>query len=196
MEDEQALISKAKVHDQTAFSQLMKQYGSSMYKVAKAILKSDDDVADAMQETALSCWENISTLQQEKFFKTWLIRILINHCNAIYRKNRRYVLDDILPETAAVDDSYANVEWMELLQCLGEKYRIVIVLYYVEGLPVKEIAAILNISQSAVKERMSAARKKMEKYYRQDGAGIVCSYGVAEPVMQRMKENGKKGSII
>lgn len=174
MEDEKSLIGRARAHDKAAFSQLMTQYAGSMYKVAKAILKSDDDVADAMQETALSCWESIGTLQQTRFFKTWLIRILINHCNAIYRKNRRYVFDSIVPETAAADDSYANVEWMELLQCLGEKYRIVIVLYYVEGFSVREIADILKISQSAVKERMSTARKKIEKYYRQDGIGIVC----------------------
>ena len=173
MEEAWELVRRAKAHDKAAFSQLMKQYGNSMYKVAKAILKEDEDVADAMQETALSCWEKIGTLQTERFFKTWLIRILINHCNAIYRKNRRYILGEVLPEAAAADDAYANVEWMEMLQCLGEKYRIVIVFYYVEGFSVKDISGILKISQSAVKERMSAARKKMEKYYRQGRSGMM-----------------------
>ena len=89
---EEELIKRAKVHDKEAFSKLMKREGKSMYKVAKSILKNDEDVADAMQETALSCWEKIETLQQEQYFRTWLIRILINHCNAIYRKKSRYVL--------------------------------------------------------------------------------------------------------
>lgn len=164
---EEELIKKAKAHDKAAFSQLMQQQGQSMYKVAKAILKNDEDVADAMQETALSCWEKIDTLQKEQYFKTWLIRILINHCNAIRRKKSRYILNDILLDTAIEEDEYANIEWMELLQCLSEKYRIVIVLYYVEGFKVKDIANILKISESAVKERMSTARKKMEKYYKQ-----------------------------
>lgn len=170
---EEELVKKAKTHDKEAFSQLMKEAGKSMYKVAKAILKNDDDVADAMQETALSCWEKIETLQKEEYFKTWLMRILINHCNTIYRKKRRYILNDIMVETASEEDAYANVEWMELLQCLDKKYRTVIVLYYAEGYKVKDIANILNISESAVKERLSTARKKMEKYYKHGKGGMI-----------------------
>lgn len=78
MEEKSGLIKKARQHDSAAFSQLMQQHGQSMYKVARAILKNDEDVADAMQETALSCWEKIGTLKKEQYFKTWLIRILIN----------------------------------------------------------------------------------------------------------------------
>ena len=170
---EEELVRKAKTRDKEAFSKLMKQEGKSMYKVAKAILKNDEDVADAMQETALSCWEKIETLQQEQYFRTWLIRILINHCNAMYRKKSRYVLRDILLEKAAVEDAYENVEWMELLRCLDKKYRSVIVLYYAEGFKVREIAEILNISESAVKERMSTARKKIKRCYKMGKEGIV-----------------------
>lgn len=170
---EEELIKKAKALDQEAFSLLMKRCAKSMYKVAKAILKDDWDVKDAMQETALTCWEKMDTLQNDNYFKTWMIRILINHCNTIYRKKHKYILNNIIPDTAAYDDAYSNVEWMELLSCLSEKYRIVIVLYYVEGFKVKEIAAILNIKESTVKERMSTARKKMEKYYRKERSGMV-----------------------
>ena len=76
-------------------------------------------------------------------------------------------------ETASEEDAYANVEWMELLQCLDKKYRTVIVLYYAEGYKVKDIANILNISESAVKERLSTARKKMEKYYKHGKGGMI-----------------------
>lgn len=174
MEEKSGLIKKARQHDSAAFSQLMQQHGQSMYKVARAILKNDEDVADAMQETALSCWEKIGTLKKEQYFKTWLIRILINHCNTIYKKRSRYVLDQFLPETAAPEAAYANVEWMELLQCLKEKYRIVIVLYYVEGFRIREIADLLKISESAVKERLSTARRKMERYYLQEKGETIC----------------------
>ena len=166
MEEEMELVKKAGMHDSKAFSQLMTRYGTGMYKVARAILKNDEDVADAMQETALTCWEKIDTLQNGQFFKTWMIRILINHCNGIARKKSRYVLDNFLPETAVTEDAYTNVEWMELLTCLGEKYRVVVVLYYMEGFRIRDVAGILNISESAVKERLSVARKKMERFYR------------------------------
>ena len=77
------LIKKARGHDKAAFQQLMEEQMQSLYKVAKAILKNEEDVADAMQDTVLTCWEKIDTLKKDKYFKTWLIRILINHCNAI-----------------------------------------------------------------------------------------------------------------
>ncbi len=174
MEEKMGLIRKARQHDSSAFSELMQQYGPSMYKVAKAILKNDEDAADAMQETALSCWEKIGTLKKEQYFKTWLIRILINHCNTIYKKRSRYVLDQLLPESAVWEDAYANVEWMELLRCLKEKYRKVIVLYYVEGFRIREIADLLGISGSAVKERLSTARKNMERYYARGKGEVIC----------------------
>ncbi len=174
MENEQELIQRAKLHDVAAFSELMQRHGKSLYKVAKAILKNDEDAADAMQETALSCWEKLGTLQNERYFKTWLMRILINHCNTIRRKASRFVFDALLPEEGAEEDAYANAEWMELLQRLNEKQRTVIVLYYVEGFRIREIAEILRISESAVKERMSSARKKMERFYTQGKGGLIC----------------------
>ena len=64
------LVHKAKQHDKEAFSQLMRLHTTAMYKVAKAILKNDDDAADAIQETALTCWEKINTLKKDKYFKT------------------------------------------------------------------------------------------------------------------------------
>jgi len=162
------LVRKAKKHDKEAFTELMEQNGKSMYKVAKAILKNDDDVADAMQETALTCWEKIDTLKKDEFFKTWLIRILINKCNAIYKQKKYLFPDEKLPETAVWEDDYANIEWKQLLKNLEEKYRTVIILYYVEGFKVKEIAEILEVSESTVKGRMVTARQNMEKLYQSE----------------------------
>ena len=114
------LVRQAKKHDKDAFSQLMKLHTPSMYKIAKAILKNDEDTADAIQETALTCWEKIGTLKKDKYFKTWLIRILINHCNQIYRQRSRMISEVVLPEAGSAEDSYAAVEWTEFLQCLDE----------------------------------------------------------------------------
>lgn len=83
------LIKKVKQQDKAAFLQLMEQQEKDLYRIAKAILKNDEDVADAMQETAQTCWEKIGTLKKEEYFKTWLTRILINHCNAICRKRKK-----------------------------------------------------------------------------------------------------------
>jgi len=155
------LIQKAKRHDKEAFVLLMKNNENSMYKVAKAILKKDEDVADAMQETALTCWEKIGTLKKNEYFKTWLIRILISKCNNAYRQRKRFVPEEHCPERQIFEEGFATVEWRSLLKFLEEKYRTVIILYYVEGFKVREIAQILDVSESTVKARMVTARQKI-----------------------------------
>lgn len=155
------LIQKAKKHDKNSFVTLMKSNEKSMYKVAKAILKNDEDVADAMQETALTCWEKIGTLKKNEYFKTWLIRILISKCNNAYRQKKRFVPAEHCPERQIFEEGFATVEWQSLLKFLEEKYRTVIILYYVEGFKVREIAKILDVSESTVKARMVMARQQI-----------------------------------
>ena len=104
------LVRRARKRDKEAFSQLIKLHTPSMYKVAKAILKNDEDVADAVQETALTCWEKLDTLKKDRYFKTWMIRILINHCNQIYRQRSRMISEVLLPEEGAAEENYAAVD--------------------------------------------------------------------------------------
>lgn len=160
-----SLVQRAKRQEKEAFAELIRMHTASMYKVAKAILKNDEDAADAMQEAILTCWEKIGTLKKEAYFKTWLIRILINHCNVIYRQRSRVVAEERLPESGKMEEEYSTIEWKEFLQCLEEKYRIVVMLYYVEGFKIREIAEILEINENTVSTRLAAARKKMEKQY-------------------------------
>ena len=83
------LVKKAKSGDSGAFAQLIRMNTQSMYKVAWAYLKNDEDVADAIQETILKCYEKLSTLKKDSYFKTWMIRILINNCNEMLRHKGR-----------------------------------------------------------------------------------------------------------
>lgn len=124
----------------------MRQQKSSMYKVAKAILKNEEDIADAMQDTILDCWEKIHTLRKPEYFKTWLIRILINNSNVIYNQRSKMVLDNDILIGEAVEDSFDNIEWQEMMNCLNQKQRIVVELYYVEQFKIREIAEILHIT--------------------------------------------------
>lgn len=164
------LVKRAKGHNKEAFEDLMQAQAQSMYKVAKAILKNDEDVLDAMQETALTCWEKIGTLKQERYFKTWLIRILINHCNEICRQRRYTVPDESIPETGRQDESFLNVEWDDFLNGLDRKHRTVVILYYVQEFKTREIAEILKVNESTVRSRLAAAREKMEVLYERSGA--------------------------
>ncbi len=160
-------LSKAQYRDADAFVALMQEHTQDMYKIARAIVSNDEDAADAIQDTILACWEKIHTLKQEEYFKSWLTRILINNCNLILRRKRKLVLDGSIMDMQEGQEcpGYKNTEWIQMLQCLDEKYRVIIMLYYVEGFKVREISDILSESESAVKRRLAAARKQMELVY-------------------------------
>ena len=77
------LVKRSISGDADAFLELMEKNSLAMYKVARGILDNDEDAADAMQDTILTCFEKIHTLKNPEYFKTWMIRILINECNKI-----------------------------------------------------------------------------------------------------------------
>ena len=161
----QTLIGKAVRGDVEAFLELMDRNSLAMYKVARAILNNDDDVADAVQNTILNCYEKIHTLKKHEYFKTWLIRILINECNGILQHYRREQLPGEIPETTGQDPSFAEFEFKEMLNLVDEKYRIVLVFYYLEGFRIPEIAGLLKLNRNTVKTRLARARDQLRTAY-------------------------------
>ena len=158
------LIQKAKERDPDAFTELMNLYMKDMYRTAIAILMNDADAADAVQETILTCWERLSSLRDNKFFKTWMTRILINKCHDI-RNQRIETVDISEHEELAFHEVESNLEIKEALEKLDEKYRLPIVMFYSDGYNTKEIAAILNVPVSTIQTRLSRGRAQLGRYF-------------------------------
>ena len=133
------LVLQAKKHDKEAFVKLVENYQVSMYKTAIAILQNDEDAADAIQETILKCYEKLSTLKKDSYFKTWMIRILINNCNEMLRHKGRVFPTMEMEEGIFEESGYVDCEWKEILASLEEKYQVVMLLYYSKSLSVKEM---------------------------------------------------------
>lgn len=169
----QLVIRAQQERDAEAFIELMEQNRQSMLKVAKSYLSCEADVADAMQETILACYEKLDTLRQPEYFKTWLIRILINKCKDILLQRRDVESQPKTEDAGTSADDYANVEFMELLGSLDEKYRTILVLYYAEGFNTREIADMLQLNEHTVKSRLVRARKKFAQEYHEEGAVIL-----------------------
>lgn len=161
----QKLVEKAVRGDTDAFLELMEANSLAMYKVARGILRNDEDVADAIQDTILSCFEKIHTLQKTEYFKTWMIRILINECNQTLRHYQRVNMPGELPETPRQDQSLAEFEFKEMLELVDEKYRVILVLYYVEGFRISEIAELLELNENTIKTRLARARSQIRSVY-------------------------------
>jgi len=85
------LIRRAQEHNPDAFAELMRMHDRDMYRMARSILQNDADIADAIQDTILACYEHLSELRNPAYFKSWLLRILINNCNDLLRTSRKTV---------------------------------------------------------------------------------------------------------
>ncbi len=141
-----------------------------MYRVAKTILRNEDDCADAIQSAILKAYEKLDTLRDADYFKTWLTRILINECYQLIRKNKKYVgMEEYLngqtesTQKGQPDESLHESLILQEVMRLDEKYRVPFVLYEVEGYSLKEISRMLRLTETNVKSRVFRARKTLQK---------------------------------
>lgn len=155
------LIIRAKLRNPDAFTELMQSQMQNMYKTARAILYNDEDVADAISETILTCWEKIGQLNDNRYFRTWMTRILVNKCNDLIRKKETLLKNEAPPEQADIDKGFENAEWKAVLETLSETYRLVMMLYYIEGFKTCEISQILEIPESTIRTKLARGREQL-----------------------------------
>ena len=115
-----------------------------LYRIARAILWSDADCADAIQEAVFKGWMKKGSLRQAQYFETWLVRILINECKTIWR--RKPWLETELPENMNVASTEEH-RLFETLMILPKKQRVTLELHYIEGYKTREIAGMLGIPE-------------------------------------------------
>ena len=146
--------------DKEFFIQEIEAHSGMLYRVAYTILRNDDACKDAMQDTALKAWEKRETLRDQRYFRSWVTRILINACYDAHRKRRRTVAWDEIPEPsiAPPDPTLALA-----LQTLPEKLRLPLVLCYSEGMSYEEIAHALRLPLSTVRGRIHRAKGELRK---------------------------------
>lgn len=174
MQNMESEVKRAQQGDREAFIRLFRQLEPELYGLAKSIVRRDEDCADVFQETTLKAYKALSTLQKPKYFKTWVIRILINECNQLLRSRERFVAMAEVPETARSMDDYEashKLDLHEAIDYLDESLRIVIHLFYFQDLPIRQISSILDISEGAVKARLHRARRILADRVKQSREG-------------------------
>lgn len=162
------LVMRAKQGDEQAFIEIIISMENDLYKIARMRLRNDEDIEEAVQETCIEVFRNIKKLREVVYFKTWLIKILINKCNYIYKKNKKNCVSF---EEKNVEEFYISqsIDIVEnrrdfelLIEQLNYKDRMVITLFYLEGFSNKDISKILKIPVSTVKNRIARARHKLK----------------------------------
>lgn len=143
------------------FSRAVEALKPTLYRVCRAQLSVAADREDAVQEAILRAWQKRHTLREPRYFNSWLIRILLNECHDAQRRRRRCVPMEALPEPKKDEDPRLEA-LRDALEALDEKQRLCVLLYYIEGYSVQEVARMLNIGESAVKQRLLRGRRKLK----------------------------------
>ena len=145
-------------------------YEKDLYRIARTRLQSDDDISDVLQETVISAFKSIKKLKNDEYFKTWLIKILINNCNSLYlkrKKRKECYLEDISEvDNFLIDNDIdtinGEINFNNMMELLSYDERISLTLYYAEGYTNKEISKILKTNENTIKARISRAKLKIK----------------------------------
>lgn len=139
-----------------------------LYRTAMLLLKNEDDVLDAMQDTVLVCWEQLPTLRQDRYFRTWLTRILLNKCYDCLRQRAHFSSDADTPEVGTETDFDTGIDVGRVMMQLPEGDRVILSLFYYDDYTTQQIAQVLGISEGAVRTRLNRSRERFKKLYLQE----------------------------
>lgn len=184
--DDHSLMQGVLAGKPAAFELLMRRYNRRLYRLARAVLRSDEEAEDALQEAYLSAFRSIGQFRQESALSSWLSRLVLNEAlGRLRRKARRQnimplVIDntDIEMNATAADDAelpdrvLGRAQMRALLErkldALPESYRVVFVLRSVEDLSVEETAHSLDIPAGTVRSRYSRAKALLREALAQE----------------------------
>lgn len=165
------LVQRSQNGDRSAQNELYKLYVNAMYNICRRMLCDPEEAKDVLQDSFIDAFCRIHTLKNEVTFSAWIKRIVVNNC-INYLKKRRLVTQELdgrydeADEENYDENDFKNEEIKKILQAvdqISEGCRIVLNLYIFEGYDHKEIAQILNISESASKAQYSKAKAKIRK---------------------------------
>jgi RNA polymerase sigma-70 factor (ECF subfamily) len=174
--DEQ-VVARVLAGQTALFEILMRRYNERVYRVARAILRDDEEAEDVMQQAYVNAYAHLRQFTGKAQFSTWLTRIAINEALARVRRQGKYELYDDErsnveplgtphsfrdPERQAFTrELHALLEWA--IDGLPNGAREVFVMRDVEGLSTAETASALGVSEDVVKTRLSRARAGLRR---------------------------------
>ncbi len=175
--DEQEWISLSLQGDSTAFEPLVAHFQGSITALCLNILGNYDDALDMVQETFVQAYVNLKRFDPERNFKTWLMAIAVKRCLDLLRKKKSF-LNYFLEHSNAVHEERVRAGahkplqeselWLPLLKRIKGKERAALVLQMNENYSAKEIAVVLNCSESTARVHLFNARKKLKRLVKKE----------------------------
>lgn len=168
--DEVTLVARAQDGDLVAFEQLVDRYESRLLGLCIRMLRHRADAEDIVQDTFLTAWRRLDSLDEPSAFKAWVFRLASNGCLDLLRRRRSRGTEavdpaDMVEESATgpsveerAETSAAVRELDRVLVTLSPEQRIAWLLYEIEGQSYAEIAEVLGVTEGSVRGRIHRAR--------------------------------------
>lgn len=145
------------------FIEAVKRNSQRLYVIAFSYLQNKDDAEDALQNTFLKLWKYNKSFESNEHMDKWLTRVCINDCKNVFalpfRKHKS--LED--EYDLSTFDSYFNLDLYNAILSLNKKERLVIILFYYNDLPTKEISSVTGINESTIKSLLKRSREKLKQ---------------------------------
>ena len=149
--------------DEREYQQRITQCLPTLYRVARSILSSEHDCADAVQEAVFQGWIKRRQLRDADSFKTWMSRITVNECRNLQRRalKQKRAVEAAMDGLSSPPPNRNTSDLEAALSQMPDKYRLPLVLHYMEDYPTKTVANLLEIPEGRLRERMRTARKML-----------------------------------
>jgi RNA polymerase sigma-70 factor (ECF subfamily) len=161
------LVERAQRGDRDAYEQLARDAARRLFLVASRLLRDRDAAEDAVQQTLVAIWRDLGTLRDPDRFEAWSYRIVVRYCRQEARRHRRMgvTVVDLSDAMTSAPDRLGDVALHDQLgrafEHLSVDHRTVVVLHHLVGLPLGEIAEILDIPYGTVGSRLHHAMRAM-----------------------------------
>ncbi|MDN4165267.1 RNA polymerase sigma factor [Cytophagales bacterium LB-30] len=157
--------------DRAAQYRFYKLYAKAMLHICYRMLRDEEAAQDVCQEAFISAFSNFQSYKGDASVGSWLKRIVVNKALDFLRKKKDFIIalndnehDRVEEEEGSCEDTQASVQVVkEAIDALPAGYRTVLTLYLFEGYDHKEIAEILNISESTSKTQYNRAKAKLKE---------------------------------
>lgn len=154
--------------DRQLFTERARKLEARLYRIGYGLLREEQDRMDAVQEALLKAWRHCGHLKDDAYFDTWLTRIFINECTNIQRRQgRQRALDERInvPAPTAHAD---NAALRDAILSLKPPERLVVILQYMEGYTLSEIASLLGEREGTIKSRARRAKMQLKAFLTDD----------------------------
>ena len=145
---------------------IVRTYADMIYKIAYRYVRNASDAEDAFSEVWLIYFKRDRAFETEEHRKAWLIRVTINVAKDLLSKRGYH--EELTDRIELPEAGPAREELMDLRNAINQlppDYKEVVCLYYLQGLPVKTIAEILDRNENTVKTHLSRAREQLRNYF-------------------------------